>query len=277
MNNDKRDPRVIETASGTTSSDNSNSGGIAYVITAVTIALLLVFSLGVGGCSAAIMSAAADEASSSYSYPQNYYDFDTDDYGWEEWLREYEEMYGDTTGYTTHQDEEDRTGSADVEDVLSYMITPIYGITVNSEVSASAYGNVPGSVRDYVRALVKADEDYSNTVSSLLNQASYDESLRSDNIKQALSTCDEAKASIEDMALPTIDKDENGEVADQLASAKDLVTKRWTLMHDEVALLDTSEQVDKKSLWNIDDELIETTESAAEGIEATLELAALLK
>lgn len=278
MSEDKRDPRTIETASGTTSPDNSNSGGMAYIIFFATFALLLVISLASGGCTAAVMASVADEASTSYTYPQNYYnfeDYDVDD--WENWLREYEEMYGTQGEGYTDSTENDRSGSADVEEVLGYIIAPIYGVTIDSEVGASSYAGAPNSVRDFVRALVKTDEDYSNQISSLLNQASYDEAIRSDNIKQALALCDEAKAAIESMELPAIENDTDGEVADLLGSAKKDAAKRWTLMHDEITILDTTEQIEKKSLWNVDDEVVSATESAAETLEDALERSANLK
>ena len=50
MDNQNKSPKIIETASATTSPDNKNSGPFAYIITAVALAFLLVLALAGAGC-----------------------------------------------------------------------------------------------------------------------------------------------------------------------------------------------------------------------------------
>lgn len=57
----RRGSRPIETASATTSPDNASSGAAAYVIAAVTFALLLATAFGINSCTAQVTEIALEE------------------------------------------------------------------------------------------------------------------------------------------------------------------------------------------------------------------------
>lgn len=278
MNQDDRTPNIVETASATTSPDNSNSGPFAYIITAVVLGLLLIFSLAVGGCSSFLLGTVVQQyANGSASYMQqdfNYYDdLNNYDNDWQQWMEQYEnDLYGnDGQSSDSHKDQ----GMADVEDVLDFDIAP-YGSSVDEELSASAYAGVPTEVRDYVRSLVNADEDYSTRLVVLLNDAALNEETRSEKITEAIALCDEATAFFNESQIPAVQGDETGSVKDMLGTSKGDMAQRWSLMKDEVSMLDTNEQVDTKRLWEVDDKVVETTYEAAEHLEEAMSAAASL-
>lgn len=53
--NGQPSPRVIETASATTSPDNANSGNTAYLIAAAGLVLAIMLSMSLGSCASATM------------------------------------------------------------------------------------------------------------------------------------------------------------------------------------------------------------------------------
>lgn len=265
MNQDDRSPRIIETASATTSPDNSNSGSFAYIITAVVLGLALVVSLAGAGCAAVVIAAAANNPSShSHAYPLNGYDTFDDDYGdmdWNEFLQHYDDTYGNS-GDSAHKE----SGSATVADVLDYDLAP-YGRTIDNELSASAYAGVPSDVREFVRSLVRTDRDYAVQVVNLLNTAALEDESRTQSIADAVELCHKASAAFDAMEIPAIANDESGSVKDSLGSAKGKASLRWSLMAEEIELLSTSDEVDTSRLWDKDDEVTEATDDAAELLE----------
>lgn len=273
MENNPQDPRVVETASATTSPDNSNSGPFAYIITGVVIGLLLLFSFGIAGCTSLILNTVVkDQYENGYSSNETTWDFDDyedldyENMDYEDWLEFYEnEIYGTDS---SHGDD-----AATVEDVLDYSIAP-YGSCIESELSASAYAGAKSDVRDYVRAFVSADEEKTNHLVSLLNEAALDEDVRSERIEEAVAFCDETKAFFESYDLPTFEGDDKGVVRDLLGSAKGSAAARWENFGEELKLLTTTDEVDTTKLWNYDAEAETATEEAAEYIADAMETSA---
>ena len=77
----------IETASATTSPDNSNSGYFAYIITGVAIVLLTVVTLGITTCTGYVMNEAFDEIGDDWDEAWRYYrdyDIDREMYGFDD-------------------------------------------------------------------------------------------------------------------------------------------------------------------------------------------------
>ena len=278
MSKDDDSKNVIETASATTSQDNSNSGPFAYIITAVTVILVLLFSLVGGGCTAAILNAAADSAGSqSYTTPYTPHNYDTynyDDMDWEDWLEYYDQLENNPMSmYNNTNTDKDTKGTATVSEILDFGMAP-YGMSLDEQVSASSYAGVPSDARDFVRAFVAKDEEYQTKVVNLLNEAALDESAQGAKIKEALTLCDEASNYYGSLEIPAISGDADGTVKDLLGSAKTSTQNRWKAIHDEIALLDTTEPVNKERFWDLDDEVYDTTEEAATSIEDALDAAA---
>ncbi len=81
-------PPVIESASATTSPDNARSGPLAYVVTALIVGLLALFTLSFSSCMSAVGQIATSwECVHPDDYGYDYYDYYGDDAN---------ELYGDS-------------------------------------------------------------------------------------------------------------------------------------------------------------------------------------
>lgn len=279
-----QEPNVIETASATTSKDNQNSGSFAYVITAVAIGALLVLSLGSAGCVAAIVGAAAQEASTGghgstyapHSNPNSNLNLD-DMYNmdFEEFMRQYENElngYGSTNGSSSSSNKRE-SGTAPVEDVLDYRIAP-YGDTIDDVLGANAYAGAPTEVRDFVRKIVSTDEDYADKLQALLHATAKDKSSREAKLKEASDLCDEANKAIAALEVPSIGGSNGASVKDMLGSAKSEAAHRWELMKAEVAIIASGDEIETKKLWRADEDVVDSTEEAASLLEDAMEQSA---
>lgn len=85
-----RVPPVIESASATTSPDNARSGPVAYVVTALVVGLLALFTLSLSSCVSAVGQIAT---TSGYARP--------DDYGYDHYdYYDYYDSYPDEDSYS---------------------------------------------------------------------------------------------------------------------------------------------------------------------------------
>lgn len=283
---DREEERVVETASATNSPDNQNSGPFAYIVTAIALGSMIVVGLLASGCVTAALQIASmsgqfdDGGSGGISLP---YDEDTSLEDLEDLINQYTEEFdvppmgedseggGDAQGGA--QGRTDRKGSATVADVLDFSIAP-YGDTVNELVGANAYAGVPQDVRDYVRSLLKVDQDYADKVAAKLDAAARNEDERAQDIQDAMALCDEAKKAIESNQVPSVQKDADGAVKDLLGTASSQIARRWEKMKSELQLLDTDEEVRTSRLWDADADVVDATEEAAMGFEDALAEAA---
>lgn len=274
MDDENRKPQVIETASATTSKDNENSGPFAYILTAVCLGVLLVVSVLGVGCTSLVFASIApseDVRGSSSAFP-DYFDEDFDS-ELDDWLDQYYGIPNDSTNDdSTHSKE---SGFADVADVLDFSIAP-YNTAIENEVGASSYAGTPAEVRDYVRSIVETDEDYTSQLVVLLDNAAKKEDDRAANIREAKQLCVGAKEAMEKIEVPTLQKDEDGDVAYMLDSGKAEAAKRWKYLADEMSLLDTTRTVSTKRLWDIDDKVADATMEAGEDLENAMYAASRL-
>lgn len=74
-----KDAPVIESASATTSPENSDSGPAAYVIFGIVVALLALLSFSLSSCSSALSAATTVSVTDDWGV-RDYYDWDYDDY-----------------------------------------------------------------------------------------------------------------------------------------------------------------------------------------------------
>ena len=278
-----KEPTVIETASATTSKDNSNSGPFAYVITAVAVGTLLVLSLASAGCVAALVGTAVQEASTGrtggtatpYADPNGNLNVDNmQNMDFEEFLKQYEKelnSYGGNGSSTSSSSKRD-SASAPISEVLDYQIAP-FGDTIDDCLSASSYSGVPNEVRDYVRKVVSTDKDYVGKLQTLLNAIAHDDSQREVKLKEAAGLCDEANKAIAGLEVPSIANDKNGATKDMLGTAKSEAAHRWELMKAEVNVLAEGNEVDTKKLWRADEDVVESTEDAAALLEDAMDQA----
>ncbi len=277
MNNDQRDskPNIIETASATTSPDNANSGSFAYILAGVVSFVVLVASIAMGVGLSTIIALAANDASHQRVDTMSYMDY-YDNHN----MRDFDELYNNYNvngynggnGYGMGNSHQNATGSADVADVLDFSLAP-YNANIDDELSASAYAGAPNDLREFVRSFVATDDDYMDQVVTLLHEAARSESARVDNIKGALTLCDDAAKAFNELQIPEF-SNSSDQVTASLESAKSAAASRWTTLHDELALLDTTEQVDTSKLWALDDKVYDATTQAATCLAEAMEHAA---
>lgn len=269
MDDENRTPRIIETASATTSKDNENSGPFAYIITVVAIVLLIVFCLVGVGCTSVIV-AALSGSNDSYGSPMSMpYGTRGDDLDseLEDLLERYYNMPNDSKSGDSKSSE--KSNEASVAEVLDFSLAP-YGTNIEGEVGANSYAGAPAEVRDFVRNVVEADEEYTRQLVVLLNNAANKEDDREAKIKEAMQLCSDAQGAFDQLQLPALEKDQNGEVADQLGTGKTNAINRWKYLGDEIALLDTMSAVNTKRLWEIDDKVVTATTDAGDSFESAM-------
>ena len=266
---DQKEP--IETASGTTSDDNSNSGPFAYIVTGITLTAVLVLSLLATGCMAFVigLGSTSDTTGGTGTYPgptaQPYgNDYTYNDPYLDELLEQYlGDQYG--TGHSNTQQNNSghsETGSVDIATALDFDLAP-YSVTIDSELSASAYAGTNSEVRTFVRDLVTKDREYATRVSQALLDATSEGASSAEYLANAKKTCAEAREALGGMEVPTAGQD-NGATKDALGTAKSEAVHRWELIEAEIDLITKSDKVDTKALWEADDKVVSSTESAAD-------------
>jgi hypothetical protein len=287
LNDENNEPKVVESASATTSRDNENSGPFAYIITAVALGVLLLFSVVGAGCMSIIFTSAAvyrgDGTSGTYGTmsPDYNRDLDFDDY-FDDELEEILERYADPTRTHGTMDSskdkdkgENASGSendAAVSDVLDFNIAP-YEPSIEAGVSATSYAGVPEEVHTFVRSVVTTDSTNTKELVVYLDNAAKMEDVRAEKIAAAKQLCSSAKASLGAFEVPSADVI-GGDAAEKLSVALGKAQERWNLLEQEIALLDTTGKVDTKKLWELDEQVLQATEDAADKLEDAMYTAA---
>ena len=272
--NDK--PQIKESASATTSSEENKSGSFAYIVFGITALLLVLLAVVCGGCVSAIVTTAAMEGADG-SGAMTYDDLvgdgsqepDLDDL-----LEYYNEQFGDQV--LNYKDTDNSYGTCSVKEALDFDLA-FYTTSLGNVVSASSYANTPSSVRDFVRSTVKTDDDYNTKIVNCLNAASRNDDKQQEQIEKAIGLCDEASKAIDGIEVPSVSTDKDGVVKDALGTAKTDAAKRWETTKAELSLLKTTDKINKKTLWDLDEETIESVESAAGMLEDAMETAAKAK
>ncbi|MDO4538348.1 MAG: hypothetical protein Q4B54_09330 [Coriobacteriales bacterium] len=274
--NSKENEKVIESASATTSSDNANSGSFAYILTAIVLGVTLILGLVVGGCASMVLSVSAQQYAqgghSSLGHNTMGYPEDLD--------RELEDLFNEYSPYTTtpeggngnNNGGSENTSVVSLDDALDFDLAP-YRESIGDLVYASSYSGASNEVRDFVRQLVNADNDYASRLVLILNDAALNEEQNTQKIAEAIALCTEAQQGIEALALPEVGGDQSGEVKDYLGTAKAEAKERWQKMQNEMELLSKS-AISTKALWNLDDDVLSATEKAAADLEQAMALSA---
>ena len=121
---------------------------------------------------------------------------------------------------------------------------------------------------------IGVDDDYTQQVMGCLNEAARDEEVLSKRIDEAVALCAKAKEGVEAVGIPSLADDEGGSVADELGSAKSAAARRWELMGEELALLQTEGEVSCSELWDADGKVVEATSDAGDLLEEAMAAAA---
>jgi hypothetical protein len=237
---------------------------------------LVLFAVTCGGCVSAVVTTAVMDDTGNDAI-MDYDDLVGDgsqDPSFDDIYDYYREQLGDQD--VTNKDNDNTYGSCSVGEALDFDLA-FYTISLSDAVSASSYANTPSEVRDFVRSSVKTDDDYNVKIVNSLNAASRNSDKQQEEIEKAIKLCDEASKAIEDMKIPSVSSDKDGVVKDALGTAKGGVVKRWKATKEELSLLKTTESINKKDLWDLDEETIDSVESAASMLEDAMETAAKSK
>lgn len=270
-------PKVIETASATTSSEDNQSGPFAYVITAVVVVAVVLCALIGGGCTAAIVatSSAWDELSStrggySGTLPYDLEDIeDIDDV--DDILDWYVNDQNRTISDSPNAKDTSNSRSCTLDEALEFDLAP-YTLYIDSYVSASAYAGSSTGAYEFVREVISTDSEYFQEVMSALNDAARADGKEHEHLTEAIEACDKAKEAINAIALPASTGE--GTVNDALGTAKTQSADRWDAVKRELEFLDTDQEIRKSDLWDLDDDVVKATEKAGELLTEALETSA---
>lgn len=281
-----QDDRVIETASGTTSPSNSDSGSFAYVIAGVAIALMLLVGTGLSGCMSLVSTLVEDELgggdyytsptdSNDNGYNYNYdYDFDdnffNEDFTFEDMLEHLEnEEQGGTVPVNT-------TEPSSVEQVLGGSLA-MYDTTIDSLLPAMSYANANPTVRDYVRDVVLVDRDAASELHSILLSAAWGETELPEALEQASEKAEATAEELRDKQLPAVEGAGAAEASRQLELGRTAAIDRWVAIASELDVLaGMQDAVDTTSLSDADAEVASAAYDAATAFGAALSASASL-
>lgn len=252
--------RRLETASATTDPDNANSGSFAYVLTAVVLVGLIVLGVAISGALGALAGRVLEVYASSGSTDLEQFLLAPDG--------------GDTGQEQSQGTTGQGAGELSLSDALDLDLAP-YSLTVDGEVSAMAYANVPGDVRTYVRNLLSYDSEAQQELARLLNEAAREDDPSS-SMQAVIDAANNGKAAIESqVATPSF---EDAELNESLAEARQATLDRWDAIISEVGVLNAGagadETVSRSDLTSADNDVQEATQKAAEDVTEALGTAA---
>ena len=250
---------VIESASGTTSPDNSNSGAASYVIFIVGIAVLALLLSTVLGFLAAIMPYAMQEIGSSVNGTSSSTGYST--------------PYSTPTSTQNTNSLTRQTSSSQtltLSEALDLNLAP-YTSLVDDEVSASDYSGADSAVSQCVRDVVNADKDSATSVARDLNAAARDDSTASEHISSAISTCDQA---ISDLRAISVPASASSSVRASLDEGILDSEQRWTYIEEELTLLASGDDISYDDLSSFDAEVWTQTEAAGSSLTQALKTSA---
>lgn len=280
-----QDPRIIETASGTTSPSNSDSGGFAYVIAVVAVALSLLIGTGLSGCMSLVngfieyeyIGGQPDYSTDTYDFD---YDFDFDDeanpfyndYLPEDFLENFGTEDGDgssTVTVTTPQ-------SSTLEEALGDSLA-MYDTTIDSLLPAMSYANANPDVRGYVRDIVLVDRDASSELHNVLRSAAWGDVEVSEALALASEKAEATAEELREKELPTIEGDNAAEASRQLELGRSAAIDRWEAIASELELLAGAEDsVDMALLEEADAQVATAASDAASAFGEALSASASL-
>lgn len=221
---DEDKPRVVESASATTSPDNQ-AGAAPVVITVVVLALLAALGCAVVGGVMKVAELAAAYDGSAYGTDPGEYGIDEDS------LDELRDLLGGDTSDT----------ELSSDNVFDVDLDCLYE-SVSDYVFSSDYSGSQNSVAEYVKAFAKVDDDATDQVVSHVRAAAAatDDETRADELSQAAEVCEQAKADIEAIELPareTVTGDRAEEILEDLEQARADTSERWEAFGQIIAIM----------------------------------------
>lgn len=267
-------PPVIETASATTSSDNANSGNLAFVLAAVAIASLAVIGMGMSSI-LRLAGHLVEERETSYWYDDaDGYQFDMNDntgdpYDLIEQYLDGPNDYDDLS-FLTKKDkdlvlDEDKDGKVTPTEALGADLG-MYEATIDSLLPQSSYANAQADVRSFVRDLVLADRNASSDMASSLQQTAWKDGDIKQEIEKASSLADKTIKELQGMKAPAAQGDKAKDISKSLESGKSKAIDRWKAIADELKLIASADELDANEVKKADELVSSTTQEAADAL-----------
>ena len=251
---------IVETAAGTTSPDNSNSGSKAYVIAIIAIVAMLLYGIAMSGCVSLMSNFVAEEMDT--------YGYNSDEY-WDDWEQDVDDSW-DIYGIRDDGYSDDAPNQLiPVQDVM-FSDLAIRNVTLDSCISASDYANAQTQVSSFVRDLVVYDRDAVQELSEPLREGSWGQMEVSSALEQAIGVADKAIEEVRAMELPEPEGENASKISRDLETGKTQVVRRWEAIRGVLVLLSESSEVGRQDLLDADDQVVETTEDAAENLRSAL-------
>lgn len=272
---DKPKVPVIETASGTTSPDNSKSGSFAYIVALITVIALGLMGTALSSC----VRFTGDMFQEAYTQDlsdnsgDDFFDDDffNDDFFNDEFFDEdYFDQYDNQDEVTdTGQSEGLGLGSHTVKDVLSGDLK-LYSLTIDSSLPASAYANAQQPVRSFVRELVVADRDATADIATELRTTAWSDGDIAAAIQNAKARADQAVEEIRAMQMPETTGENASTISHGLEVGKSDALKRWEAIVAELDLFASRDTIMSSELRSVDNDLQDATYNAAESFSSAL-------
>ena len=277
---DQAQQQPIESASGTTSPDNGNSGPFAYIVTLVCVVILIILSMAAGGCVRNSVTFAMDIAKESIedgiveietNFPdsdeitEEVFGDDFEDY----FMRIFGEEPNDYNGRREREDSnpDDLGATFSPIEVLGLDLS-IYDNDVNDLVSASAYAGTDAEVKEFVRDLVLADRDANEELIRELRGAARNEDEFAERLEEAIEHAYDFRDSLDDYdsQIPS----PNDETEALLEDAMGHLKERWYRIIDFISVLENDAELDIDTLEELDAAVFDETEDAAQAFEDAL-------
>ena len=278
-------PSVMESASGTTSSTNSQSGPAAYIVTLVCVILMFALCFAVTSCAKDAFAFAINVAEEGFSgmgeryyYPEDFENIDVpyfdEDFNGDSFEDYFNQIFGDTYGTVDNRNRRNR--DSDTNNVeytpleLLYLNLSIYDDTIDEYVSANAYAGTDANVKDFVRELVLTDREATEDIIRQFRAAARDEEDFDAHIKEAREIAVAAYNEMASMDMPEC----STETQEYLEEASNSVHQRWTAVFDLLDMLEGDKSVSYDDISKLDEIMYDETVNAASALEDALKASA---
>ena len=277
----------IESASGTTSPDNSKSGPVAYIVTIVCVVVLIAICAGTAQCVNKTINAVLprvleetmDRVEIELSDPETIeriiddegLDADNfDDYFEQIFGEPYEDYFnidldGRDSGDGWDPSDDGDGYEFDSRDVLGLDLA-IYDWNIDDMVSANAYAGADADVRDFVRDLVLADREATEDLIREFRRAGREGEDFNAHLEEALKIASDTRSDLSAMELP----DTNEETEELLNEAVEHAKARWAAIGELIETLFGNDTVSDQDLEALDDTIYYETRNAAQALEDAL-------
>ena len=268
----------LESASGTTSPNNSNSGPTAYILTIICVLALVGLCMVSTRCVnkaidrflPQIIDETMERLENRFSSPESFerYITDTDDIDADNFEDYFERVFGET--YEDYFDRNDSDTSADSyefdsRDVLGLDLA-IYDWDIDGMVSANAYAGADAAVKDYVRDFVLADRETTEDLIREFRRAGRDGEDFHEHLEEARGIAQTLIDDIRGIDIPDTDDGTEELLNEAIVHAN----ARWNAIVELIETLRDNDTVKDQDLEILDDTVYYETRNAAQALEDAL-------